>query len=200
MEKKNIAGILAILAMVLVGISFGSGWYGIDERVTNDYGTDYTEMTMYLNKVKVTDGHHSEILYYDDYPAARNSNFVEVFYNIRNLLAISMIALIGVVGVAFLSSIKNLKAIIFVATIFLLVTPIYMAVSLPDAFARDDIWDGFSSSPATSFIGSYSDNGYDYWDGYYTDYAHWAPSIGYYLVIISFILMLASGIIIWKEK
>ena len=199
MEKKNIVGVLGLISIILVAISFGSGWYSINERTSSDYGTDYTSLDMYLGNMAVRTEYGSETIYYNDYPTTNGAYFVGTFHNIQILLGLSILALIGVMGAAFFTK-KNdwLKWMVAISAILLLIIPIYTAISLPNAFARDNIWEG--NSPATSFIGSYSETNYDYYYGHYSDIAHWGPGIAYFLVIFSFLLMLGSAILMGKKE
>jgi ABC-type sugar transport system permease subunit len=209
MQKKAVVGmILVLIALVMVMASLFLPWYRneVSSSANNmtlsirlDYYFDHAEATFdapegfgfYANS-------SSEELSYDS-PEVKDTNFVSVF-GITQILAIiavitTLFGLICAIMVA-MGKLKGSVGAVVVSLAFLmcLLAPIYIMVSLPDAFIEDGMI-MTSDAPNPGFFGSESDS-----TSGMTNEHNWGGGLGWFFTIFAVVLNLIAMIFIATSK
>ncbi len=209
-EMKNkalIGAVLAIVAVILIGISFTMPWYTVKQESSAQGNSSSIEWTFSLDEAKVESDIFNETstdtIDYDD-EEAENSTVVDTFQttqkmNIAGVLG-AVLGLLGGLMVAIEKMNKKIGVIIIVAGLILaLIAPMYLMASLPGAFEEDDLGFEGDKGPQDSFMGSETE---ETTEGGVTQTREktWGPALSWYFGIISVILLGVAAALIGLSK
>ncbi len=209
MQRKAIIGmILVLIALMMVMTSLFLPWYrneassgsgGLSFTLGMDYYCDHCEATIDMPEgfgFNISDA--SEEISYDS-TELKDMNFVMVFGITRILAVVAIITtLFGLIGAIMVGAGKMKPSVgaVIVALAFLmcLLAPIFIMVSLPNAFVEDGMV-LTSEEPNPGFFGSKSDS----FEGVTTEYS-WGGGLGWFFTIFAVILNLLAMIFIATSK
>jgi hypothetical protein len=209
MQKKAIIGfILALLAFILVLVSMFLPWYSnVGTTSANNmsmsmglhYYFDHIEFTIDMPEgIGFNISGASENVPYDS-PEVEDMNFVKVF-GITQILAIVAVitTLIGFIGAIMVAAEKMKPGVgavlLSLAFLMCLLAPIFLMVSLPNAFVEDGMV-LTSDEPNPGFFGSKSETS----SGITTE-QNWGGGLGWFLTLFAVILNLIAMIYIARSK
>lgn len=180
-NKAMIGAVLAIVALILLSLTFVTAWYSVtfevgDEDMTNDFYFTETE----------SDGETEE--YEDD------SDVGDTFSNTRILVVVAIIGtILGIIGALMVAMEKMSPKIgailVLIGFIFALIAPVYLMVELPNAMEEDEtgvegMQEDFFGSEETDF-GDIS----------------WGGTTAWFMAIVAGILnIVAMGLVITTKE
>jgi len=200
MEKKAMIGaIMAIVAVILIGVTFVLPWYTVNVKESTPFGlTVEFDVDFYLDHVTIKTPLGTNIT---DYSHSGMSHIASTFRTTQILNIVSLIfVLIGFIGALRFAIGKLGKgvavALVVIGFILALITPLYLMITLPSAIEQDL----FSEPPYAQ--GIYQDMGKSFF-GYKKETSEtvtWGGGAGWWLAIIGMILMLIALIFVAMAK
>jgi hypothetical protein len=209
MQKKAVVGtILVLIALVMVMASLFLPWYRneVSSSMGNmsftmglDFYFDHAEPT-----VDAPEGSGFNFTYDSadlsyNLPEVKDMNFVGVFSLTRILVIIAIITTIfGLIGAIMVGAGKMRPSLgatlVALAFLFCLIAPIYMMISLPDAFVEDGM--GMTAEgKKPGFFGSESNESLGV-----TTEQNWGGGMGWFFAIFAVVLNLIALIFIATSK
>ncbi len=199
MEKKAMIGVvMAIIAVILIGISLAMPWYGINSKTeamgqSAEYNIDF-----YLDHVGAKNPMTGEYETHSYSESNATSNIKNTFQTTQILDIVGLVlVLVGFIGALMLAMGKMKKNIaiilVLLGFIFALIAPMYLMTSLPPAIKADS--GGYAPKIGDSFFGSESEN-----LGGVSATVSWGGSTGWFMALIAAILMIIALIFVFLSK
>ncbi len=204
MEKKAMIGaVMAIIAVILIGISLIMPWYGINAKTEAMGQSAEVNMDFYLDHAGMKNPLTGEYETHSYSEGNTTSNMKNVFQTTQMLdivgLVLVLVGFIGAIMLAMGKMKKNIAVIlVLLGFIFALIAPMYLMTALPPAM-KDDMGGStstmFSSKIGDSFFGS---------DSHSISGASmtvsWGGSTGWFMALIAAVLMILALIFVFLSK
>ncbi len=195
MKKKAMIGaVLAIVALILLSLTFVTPWYGVTLEVETEEGTGTMDTDFYFDEMEVTTDAPGEDEETDTEEYEEDEEPTSVFHNTRIFVIVAIIGtILGMIGAVVVAmnklSPKIGALLVLVGFIFAIIAPVYLMVELPDAIEEegapvDGMEESFFGSEETEF-GDYS----------------WGGTTAWFLAIVAAVLnILALGMVITTKS
>ncbi|UCE36652.1 MAG: hypothetical protein JSW00_14210, partial [Thermoplasmata archaeon] len=221
MQKKALVGmILVLVALIMIGVSLTMPWYGWEVEysssegsatLTHDYYLDHSELEGPFNV-------SAELNY--DHEKIKDMHVTQAFVTTQVLTFVGIIGcIIGLIG-ALLVMVEKINykigvVLVLLAVILSLIAPIYLMVTLPEAFKQDSeeppVEIPYSESvtitlgelPTENLGTDFSGSDTKTQQGLGTEVTvefTWGGSTGWYLPIIAMILCIIALIFVATSK
>lgn len=189
MKKIKIAAFIAAIAVMVLVVSLGMPWYTIS--VDSEERADQAQRTPLSLRPISENG--LDLLFLEN-----QTSTTTITSSLGIIGTGSSVLSLVFIGMAVNSDGDDNKgkigaALLVVGFILMIVAPLFMMISYPDAYL-DDVYDGDTDNlpedqdtPADSFFGSEEENG---------DEMSWGPGMGWYLSFVGSILLLISLILV----
>lgn len=197
MNKKLLIGILlAVVSLVLMGISLATPWYHQSVELTLLGTTTESDTKYYLNHVECEIDGETESTDYDD---LEDNKVVDTFHTTQTMAILGVVgtilALLGVALVAMKKLGKKIAIIlVLVGLILAIIAPLYLMATLPGAFKEAGEIAG-EKGPHKSFSGSSKEGGEE---GEYKN--SWGPATAWYLALVAALLLIIPLILLLIYK
>ncbi len=209
LQKWHIAVALGVISILLLSVAYFMPWYNITADATAEGETFHSESNYYLEKIELQrSGYSDETRSYDDMPSEYEENlgYLNTFENTGVVtlvaLVLSTVFVATVITMGILKkSMKPTVIIGIIAAIAVLAAPMYLMVALPRAMAEEVEIGGtelaflegleFSPDPSDSFFGS-GNGELSYGYTYIQVHASWGGTVGWFMALGGFILLLAA--------
>ena len=199
MEKKAMIGaVMAIIAVILIGISLVMPWYVVSAKTEGMGQSAESNMDFYLDHAGMKNpltGEYETHSYSED---NTTSNVKNTFQTTQMLDIVGLVlVLVGFIGALMLAMGKMKKNIaiilVLLGFIFALIAPMYLMTSLPPAIKADS--GGYAPKMGDSFFGSESEN-----LGGVSMTISWGGGMGWFMALIAAVLMILALIFVFLSK
>jgi hypothetical protein len=211
--SRQFAGALAIVAVLLLGISLGVSWYQLSTSTSSGSYSYSGTTTLYLGSqfqqtsstttTYGTTGGSASLPYSGHYNATGS-----LYGAVQVLVVVALLASIGAIVGLILAPRRGIGwdrtalVLIFIAFLIVLLVPIVVAADQPGAFASDvgNRYAGASSSPTATFYGSCANSGCGSGGAGGNAAISWGPSVGWFISWVAMILLFASLYVLWRGR
>lgn len=211
--SRQFAAALAIVAVILLGVSLGVAWFQISTSTTNGSYSYSGTTTLYLGSQFQqtsttstsygTTGGSATLTYAGHYNATGS-----LYGAVQILVVVGLVASIGAVAGLFLAPRRGLGwdrsalILILLASLIILLVPIVVAADQPGAFASDvgTRYAGASPSPTTAFYGSCANSACGSSGAGGNAAISWGPSAGWFLAWPAMVLLFSSLYVLWRGR
>ncbi|MEF8874716.1 MAG: hypothetical protein V5A88_08640 [Candidatus Thermoplasmatota archaeon] len=194
-EKIMIGTIVAIVAVILLAVTFVTPWYNVSMESSGDGGGGEFSSDMYFTEVETTTNGNTETEDYED-----GSEFESVMNLTRIFTVVAVIgSVIGLMGALLVGLGKLDKKIgaflAIIGVIFAFVAPLYMMVDLPNAFDEEAGSVYGDEGPHESFFGSSTEEEMG------TEIeTSWGPSVAWYLALVAGVLNIIVLVLVFLSS
>lgn len=195
-KQATIGAVLAIIAVILLALTFVMPWYNVSAEAESDGERMSMDMDIYFNDIRTTTRINGETeTEREDFPEEEDE-ITKVFHTTRIFVIIAIIGMaLGFVG-ALLVSMDKLShkigaILVLIGFIFAIIAPVYMMVQLPNAFAEE----GGEEYMGESFFGSDSEE-----RGETTMDISWGGTFSWFMSLIAGVLGVIALIMVLKTK
>jgi len=213
MKKKAMIGaVLAIVALILLSLTFVTPWYGVTIDMEAEGETATIDTDFYFDESEMTtdipgEDEETETEEYDE-----DDEPTSVFHNTRIFVVVAIIGTaLGIIG-ALLVAINKLSPkigamLVLIGFIFAIIAPTYMMIQLPDAIG-EEIEDGEDDLGGVDFLEGMADDFFGSESGTTTfgfvevEYdASWGGTTAWFLAIVAAVLnILALGMVVTTKS